>query len=72
MVLRMRNFNIMGGSLKCSIFRGVTKNQYIGEEFPKMGRVGGLAETSGVFLRAVDAPMHTMFMFRDTFIPLLL
>ena len=46
----MRNFNIMGGSLKCSIFRGVTKNQYIGEEFPKMGRVGGLGRNEwGVF-----------------------
>ena len=46
----MRNFNIMGGSLKCSIFRGVTKNQYIGEEFPKMERVGGLGRNEwGVF-----------------------
>ena len=71
----MKNFNIMGGSLKILIFMGgggggVPKKPIYGRELPKKRdltvsrfRGGGLGKKEGmVFLRkgGVDTLMHTM------------
>ena len=67
MVLRIKNFNIMGFTEK-SDFQGVHKKAKYRGELPKKGGFavcrfmgGGLAKKNRVvFLRGVDNPMHTL------------
>ena len=52
MGLRMEKFNIMGGSLKNSIFKGVggfLKNQYIGGNCPNRGGRGQFPNLRGAW-----------------------
>ena len=70
MVLRMKNFNILGVHWKIRLLGGFTKNQYRGGDCPKRGKGldslsiykgGGLARKKEVvFLRRVDTPMRTV------------
>ena len=47
MGLTLKNFNIMGGSLKNAILRGVHKNHYIKGELLKKGSLDGLQISGG-------------------------
>ena len=66
MVLKMKNFNILGVSLENLTFKqGFTKNQYRGGRLPKKGGLGCLLiyrglRGGGVFEGRVETPMHTV------------
>ena len=70
MVLRLKNFNFLGGSLKNPTFRGGSQKTNIEGGLPKKGGFGqfvdlreggGLGKKEGiVFLRGVDTSMHLM------------
>ena len=76
MILRMKNFNILGVHLKIQLLGGgVTTNQYRGGDCLKEGAWtvyrfqgrGGLARKRVLFLKGGggwgDTPMHTMAVF---------
>ena len=69
MVLRMKNFNILGFHWKIQLLREFTKKQYRGVGLPKKGEAwtvcrfitGVLTKKKEVvFLREIDTPMRTM------------
>ena len=69
MVLRIKNFNILGVHWKIRLLGGrCSRNTNAERELPKKGGLdsllnsrGGLGKKEGgVFLRGVDTPMHTI------------
>ena len=64
----LKNFNILGVHWKILLLRGVTKNQYRGEDCLKRGGLwqfadlmgGGIGKEEGGVFEGVDTPIRTM------------